>query len=581
LVGASLLSVLGCAPPQVAGPPLRATPTTEAFDTPKCESGRPPADPDLMAWDSTSRAALAAVRRQGVAVVRYEAHGCNVELELLSGCVAKGRYDFIPYWESKSKLASNATDLYAKLPIGAAGLAGQLQGNRSLRTDYMLAGLVQTPIGSSFQADDLVGDCGRATHLVTRIYLGGFAMAAGETRSLQASASLFSAGAGGKSDASLQEIERAGDASACELSHESQKEHANCAVPLRIGLLPLMQARVCTEPGECQSRCEALDNESCMILGFMYLVGKGVPRDANRGVGLFKQACDRGDDISCSQLGNLYAIGRDVPQDFVQAWSLFNQSCNKGIVAACGGLARLYEEGLGVAPDRERAAQLYATVCESGMDAQTCARRIPLLKAECDGGQGGDCFNLAMMYAKGQGTAVDYPTAAALLQQACDHGSEDGCTELGTVYVRGLGVDKDVAKGFGIYKTACDSGLVGSCAALGLAYVLGEATQKNAKLAATYLDRACSRGHSFSCGALGGLYEDGDGVKADLAKAVSLYTSSCDGGVPQACSSLASLYEQGKGLAQDAARALALYRQACDAGEQDSCRAVNRLAGTQ
>ena len=160
-----------------------------------------------MAWDATSRAALAAVRRQGVAVVHYEAHGCDLQLELLSGCMAKGKYAFVPYWESKSKIANNATDLYASLPVGAAGLAGKLQGNRSLRTDYMLAGLVQTAIGSNFQVDDLVGDCARATHLVTRIYLGGFAMASGESLPIQASASLFSASVGARSDASMQQIE--------------------------------------------------------------------------------------------------------------------------------------------------------------------------------------------------------------------------------------------------------------------------------------------------------------------------------------------------------------------------------------
>jgi TPR repeat protein len=581
LIGFSFLWFgVACSPPNLTGAPLTAPGTADAFGKGKCDAGQPLNDRDLMAWDSTSRAALAAVRRQGIAVVRYEAEGCNAHLELLGSCIAKGKYDFVPYWESKSKLVENEADLYAKLPIGASTLAGELSGDRLLRTDYMLAGLAQTQIGSNFRIEDLVGDCARATHLITRIYLGGFAMVAGEKRSLKASASFFSASSGGQTDASLQQIEHAGDAAACNASHESGKESANCAVPLRIGLLSLEQARPCGEVSECIPRCKTGDAGSCATLGVMYANGNGVPQDLKQGATLLKKACDLGDENGCANLGALYLDGAGVPANPQHAWQLLNGPCQKGISWACGRLGSMYETGYGVRRDLVAATQLYGTACVGG-DEVACGRRIPLLKLECDGGQAQDCYELGIIYAKGMGVPTDYPAAFGLLQTACEHGSDDACTEVGTFYIRGLGIAKDAAKGLGVYKGECERGRGGTCAALGIMYMTGEGVAKDYKLAANAFDRGCMDGSPLSCALLGAVYEDGYGVPKDLPKAITLYTETCDSGVAEGCASLAELYEAGKGVKADVARARSLYGQACSSGHEDSCRAAERLNSAQ
>ena len=99
--------------------------------------------------------------------------------------------------------------------------------------------------------------------------------------------------------------------------------------------------------------------------------------------------------------------------------------------------------------DRVRAAELYGTACDGG-DASSCARRIPLLKFECDSGQADDCWDLAKMYAQGRGVPVDYRAAFTLLQRGCDHGSDVACTEAGTFYIRGLGVKQNTDKGLAV-----------------------------------------------------------------------------------------------------------------------------------
>ena len=124
VLGVLAAAFLGCSPPNVAGPPLEMPTTAKAFGSPQCSAVRPPTEPDLMAWDPAQRGALNAIRSQGVAVVRYEAHGCDVNLEVLDNCIAPGKYEFVPYWESDSKTAKNAGELYSSLPIGAAGFKG-------------------------------------------------------------------------------------------------------------------------------------------------------------------------------------------------------------------------------------------------------------------------------------------------------------------------------------------------------------------------------------------------------------------------------------------------------------------------
>jgi len=73
-----------CNAPNPVGEPLKAPSADEAFGGVKYSAVRPQTEPDLMAWDPGSRANLSRLRHQGVVAVRYEAKGCNVELELLS-----------------------------------------------------------------------------------------------------------------------------------------------------------------------------------------------------------------------------------------------------------------------------------------------------------------------------------------------------------------------------------------------------------------------------------------------------------------------------------------------------------------
>lgn len=240
---AASVAVAACAP-AVPVEPLKAPTAGEVFEGVQCSAVRPQTEPDLMAWDSGSRASLSRLRKDGVVAVRYAAKGCNVELELLANCIGGGAtsYRFSPYSANEHKVAHNASELFAQLPVGAASLSGKLAGSRSLRTDYMLAGQYTLPPDASFKRSDLRGpraSSDRATHVVSAVHVGAFAMGAGESRTIEASASLLGAGAGGKSSAGVESLGDEGDAESCRASQKEHKENEGCTVPLRIGLLAL------------------------------------------------------------------------------------------------------------------------------------------------------------------------------------------------------------------------------------------------------------------------------------------------------------------------------------------------------
>jgi formylglycine-generating enzyme required for sulfatase activity len=247
VVGLGLVGLLGCGTPNVA-PELPGTPDPgKVFGGMQCSSVRPQTEPDLMGWDPGSRANLNRLRQDGVVAVRYVSEGCNVELEVLSNCIVPGKYAYQPYTESQSKTLKTERDLFAEIPISAARLSGQLKGNRQLRTDYELVGTASLPAGSVFKKSEIRGpkaECARATHVVSAVYLGGFAMVAGEESKLAAKATVFGAGAGDEEGKSMERIDKAGNPKACEEANKSGKENEGCRVPLRIGLSPLEDVSV-------------------------------------------------------------------------------------------------------------------------------------------------------------------------------------------------------------------------------------------------------------------------------------------------------------------------------------------------
>lgn len=119
-----------------------------------------------------------------------------------------------------------------------------------------------------------------------------------------------------------------------------------------------------------QKKYEKGDASSCLALGELYDMGRGVALDKQRAAALFEQACKGGAAAGCSSLGRLYENGWGVSQDSPHAVALYEQACQAGAAEGCYNL-----DGKGVAQDLQRAAVLFEQGCK-GRDAnpEACVR---------------------------------------------------------------------------------------------------------------------------------------------------------------------------------------------------------------
>jgi hypothetical protein len=241
---------------------------------------------------------------------------------------------------------------------------------------------------------------------------------------------------------------------------------------------------------------------------------------------------------------------------FAEALPLLTLACNGGRGGGCGNLGVMYQNGNGVAKDPAQAVALY--------------------RKACDGGALAACNNLGGMYDDGSGVAQDPAQAVALYRKACDGGEPTACNNLGVMYDDGSGVAKDPAQAVSLYRKGCDGGEPTACNNLGVMYANGNGVAQDPAQAVALYSKGCDGGEPTACNNLGKIYDDGKGVPKDPGKAAALYGKACEGGLPAGCTNFGWMYENGSGVAKDPAQAVALYRKACDGGEPTGC---NNLGG--
>src|SRR5262245_52979303 len=122
-VSLCILTLLGCSGGGAASK-LAEPPAYTPFDQSRCGRIQSRA-PLIVEWPATSRAQLESLTKQGLVAVHYE--GCD--LEVLPRCkVARGEYAYTPTTRQRDKVTIKGLDeLYANLPLGAAGLEGKLR----------------------------------------------------------------------------------------------------------------------------------------------------------------------------------------------------------------------------------------------------------------------------------------------------------------------------------------------------------------------------------------------------------------------------------------------------------------------
>jgi rhomboid family GlyGly-CTERM serine protease len=107
----------------------------------------------------------------------------------------------------------------------------------------------------------------------------------------------------------------------------------------------------------------------CRRLGWLFQVGRGVPRSRTRAAALYRGACLRGDALGCTNLGFLHARGDGVAHDVARAAAYYRLGCAGGSAIGCHNLADHHIS----ADRRHRAVTLFRWACDRGFEP-SCRR---------------------------------------------------------------------------------------------------------------------------------------------------------------------------------------------------------------
>lgn len=205
----------------------------------KCKVAASQSSPLVTEWPASEKARLEGLLAEGGVAVSYS--GC--EMTLLDACRVEGRYAFQRTTLSTDTVEIDDQDeLYAKLPLGAVSLEGELNRSGRLALRTTVSGQLKfrgdpakVPAGSA---------CSGATHVITALSVGAFKMLSGGSVSAGGGVDVAGAGAGGRVSRAEEVMRQAGNPERCPEGSD-EAAHADCSSPIQVFLRPLPK-----KPGE-------------------------------------------------------------------------------------------------------------------------------------------------------------------------------------------------------------------------------------------------------------------------------------------------------------------------------------------
>lgn len=230
------LAAAGCRPVSIVAQPNVPTWSGEGS---RCRNAAGQDQPLVTEWPAAEKSHLETqIRTGGGVVVSFT--GCT--MTVLTQCRTSDAYYWVRTTPSSDSIEiRNEDELYAKLPLGAASLSGELKGSGSLTILTTITGQFRLGLAPG-DAPMIQGDCDGATHVVGGLAIGAYQLDAGGTASASLDASVTQLGSGtARSSASKSIIRRAGDAAACASSTDASPD-ASCSSPIQMFLLPVDRA---------------------------------------------------------------------------------------------------------------------------------------------------------------------------------------------------------------------------------------------------------------------------------------------------------------------------------------------------
>lgn len=240
LAAACLPVLVGCGAielPRAQAPTVPDATRKDPEDISKCAAAARQAEPLVTEWSAAEKADLEGRAREGGVAVEY--YGCT--MRIVPDCHVGGSYRWQRTTPSSDVLEITSEDeLYAKLPLGAVSLAGELGRAGKLSVHTTVSGQLRLD-GVVAASVPLEGACASATHIVGSLSVGAFELHAGGTLHAKADVSVTVAAAGGSTQSAETIVRRSGDAEKCAASTDERADPA-CGAPIQVFLVALPRA---------------------------------------------------------------------------------------------------------------------------------------------------------------------------------------------------------------------------------------------------------------------------------------------------------------------------------------------------
>jgi TPR repeat protein len=331
---------------------------------------------------------------------------------------------------------------------------------------------------------------------------------------------------------------------------------------------------------------------AALLLGRLYLEGKGVPEDPARAAQLFQIAYDKswpGRGDAAFYLGRLYDSGSGVPEDKAKAFEYHTFARSQGVKGASYPLAVAYDEGRVVEPNRGMAIQLYQEAiqinepraslrlaelaAEEGAPAiqvhRTARPGIAWLRQLASERNDWAEMRLATIYTEGKLAPPDPDLVTRYLSDAARHGNASANARMAErAEERGDSVMAMIH-----WRKAADGGHPSGMVRVGMAALQAGQVEEGLAL----LQKAAGMGHTSAMVEIGRRELTGDGLPADPADGIRLLTAAAELGHPSAMYTLGQLYADGKEVPKNMVTARRWLEQAQEAGHPNAAKALAQL----
>ena len=263
----------------------------------------------------------------------------------------------------------------------------------------------------------------------------------------------------------------------------------------------------------------------CLLLSWAIVDAQESPSLISLG-----RACEGDEGLSCHALGLRYLEGREgAAIDELKAAEFFSRACNAGYAQGCTRLGKMINDGTAIS--ESLAVEFFQLGCDGG-DPRSCmiigvgnviARGLPDSEVlqdhwECEKGDGGACYRLAVEFEVGERVPQSYEKAVDLFTMACE-GEVQGCMKLGELYLGEGWLERDMAKAVDFYQLACVQEDAFACYFLGEHYATIEAGEEKA---IAFYRLSCALNFREGCHAFGRYYREIEGNTEEMVVAAEL-----------------------------------------------------------